>query len=70
MNSVFCISLASLAKLAEVRCPGLHAETLFVLLLKFVAVLSTICGFLVAVYIGIHLLHCCLAVVSEVNKTP
>ena len=46
------------AKLAEGRCPGLCAETLFVLLPKFGAVLSIICGFLVAVYSWIHLLQC------------
>ena len=45
LNSVFSIPIASLSKLAEVRCPGLCAETLFVLLLKFGAVLSIICGF-------------------------
>ena len=50
------------AKLAEVRCPGLCAETLFVLLLKFGAVLSIICGFLVVVYVWIHLLQCTVVV--------
>ena len=39
MKSVFSIPIASLAKLVEVRCPGLCAETLFVLLLKSGAVL-------------------------------
>ena len=52
------------AKLAEVRWPGLCAETLFVLLLKFGAVLSIICGFLVTVYIWIHLLQCIVVVRS------
>ena len=52
------------AKLVEVRCPGLCAETLFVLLLKFGAVLSIICGILVAVYIWIHLLQCIVVVQS------
>ena len=52
------------AELAEVRCPGLCAETLFVLLLKFGAVLSIIFGFLVAVYYWIHLLQCIVGVWS------
>uniref|UniRef100_A0A671Y6F2 ADAM metallopeptidase domain 12 n=1 Tax=Sparus aurata TaxID=8175 RepID=A0A671Y6F2_SPAAU len=51
-------------KLAEVRCPRLCAETLFVLLRKFGAVLSIICGFLVAVYIWTHLLQCIVVVRS------
>ena len=59
---VFSIPIASLAKLAEVRYPRLCAETLFVLFLKFGAVLSIICGFVVAVYIWIHLLQCIVVV--------
>ena len=42
LNYVFSIPIASLAKLDEVRCHRLCAETPFVLLLKFGAVLSII----------------------------
>ena len=52
----------AIKKPAEVRCPGLCAETLFVQLLKFGVVLSIICGFLVAVYSWIHLLRCIVVV--------
>ena len=46
------------AKLAAVGCLELCAETLFVLLLKFGAVLSIICGFLMAVSCWRHILQC------------
>ena len=65
LSGTFCqLFSRNPAKLAKVRCPGLCAETLFVLLLKFGAVLSIICGFLVAVYVWIHLLQCTVVVWS------
>ena len=54
--------------LVEVRCRGLFADTLFVLLLKFGAVLSIICGFSVALYSWIHLLQCIVVVRSFLRK--
>ena len=59
MNYVFGIPIASLVKIAEVRCPRLCAETLFVLFLKFGAVLSIICGLYLDPFTAV-----------EVDKTP
>ena len=52
------------AKLADVWCLELCGETLFVLLLKFDAVLSIICGFLVTVSCWKHRLQCIVIVRS------
>ena len=59
------------AKLADVWCLQLCAGTLFVLLLKFSAVLIIICGFLLAVswLEAYTVLYCHLTVFSEVAKT-
>ena len=46
------------AKPAEVWCLELYAETLFVLLLKFGAVLSNICGFMMEVSCWRRILQC------------
>ena len=58
LKSVFSFQLRNPAKLAECWCLELCAETLFVLLLKFGAVLSIICGFLMAVSCWRRILQC------------
>ena len=52
------------AKLADVWCLELYAAALFVLLLKFGAVPSIICGFLMAVSCWRHILQCIVIVWS------
>ena len=52
------------AKLADVWCLELCAETLFVLLLKFDAILSIICGFLMVVSCWRRILQCIVIVQS------
>ena len=47
----------NLATISNVWCLEICAGTLFVMLLKFGAVLSIICGFLMAVYTWTHLLQ-------------
>ena len=56
--------------ISNVGCLEICAGTLFLMLLKFGAVLSIICGFLMAVlYLGpFTAMYCCRAVVSEDAK--
>ena len=53
------------AKLADSWCPELCAGTIFVLLPKFGAALSIICGFLIAVSPWRHILQCIVSVRSS-----
>ena len=52
------------AMISNVWCLEICAGTLFVMLLKFGAVLSIICGFLMAIYTWTHLLQCIVVVWS------
>ena len=59
------------AMISNVWCLEIYAGTLFLMLLKFGAVLSIICGFLMAVlYLDPYTaVYCCRAVISEGAKT-
>ena len=57
-DELWCLFNRNPAKLADVWCLGLCAGTVFVLLLKFGAVMSIICGFLIAVSSWRRILQC------------
>ena len=60
-----CLSLPTKpATISNVWCLEICAGTLFLMLLKFGAVLSIICGFLMAIYTWTHLLQCIVVVRS------
>ena len=61
----YCLSFPTKpATISNIWCLEICAGTLFVMLPKFGAVLSIICGFLMAIYTWIHLMHCIVVVRS------
>ena len=63
-NRTIALAFGLKRALADVWCLELYAGTLFVLLLKFGAVLSVICGILMAVSCWRHILQCIVIVWS------
>ena len=63
--SFICLSFSTKpATISNVWCLEICAGTLFLMLLKFGAVLSVICGFLMVIYTWTHLLPCIVVVRS------